>query len=261
MPSPPIIVDPDSRPIIAHRGSSGRAPENTLRAFELALEEGADAFELDVHVSADGVPVVIHDPSLLRTTGVPAMVAELPVERILDADAGAFFTPDAGRSFPLRDQGIRVPLLAEVLAAFPSVPCIVEIKCRAASEAVRRIILEHGAADRCVLMSFDALALDLFRDPPWLTGATSGEAQRLMQRALIGLAPGRPRYAALSLPEYFRGFPLPLELIARTARRMGRPLHIWSIDSPQRARRLWRKGVSGIVTNYPAEIREARDAG
>lgn len=231
-----------------------------MRAFELALEEGADAFELDVHVSADDVPVVIHDPSLARTTGVPALVADLPVERIQELDAGARFSTDGGRTFPLRDKGIRVPHFAEVLEAFPSVPCIVEIKCRAASEAVRRTLLEHEAADRCILMSFDALALDPFRAAPWLTGATSGDAQRLIRCAVTGRAPDPTRYALLSLPEHFHRFPLPIELLARTARRMGKPLHIWQIDSPRRARNLWRKGVSGIVTNYPAEIRAARDS-
>lgn len=255
------ILDPDARPVIAHRGASGRAPENTIRAFELALEEGADALELDVHVSADGVPVVIHDPGLARTTGVQAMVAELPLERILEADAGARFSPDGGRSFPFRGQGIRIPLLTEVLEAFPEVPCIVEIKSSAASEAVRRTILEHRAADHCVLMSFEAAALDLFRDVPWLTGATSADAQRLMKRALMGRVPEATGYAALSLPERHHGFPLPIALITRAARAMGKPVHIWAIDSPQRARRLWRKGVAGIVTNYPAEIRVARDAG
>jgi glycerophosphoryl diester phosphodiesterase len=232
-----------------------------MRAFELALEEGADALELDVHVSADGVPVVIHDPSMARTTGLLALVAELPTERILEADAGARFSLDAGRSFPLRHKGIRVPLLSEVLSAFPSVPLIIEIKTSAASDAVRRTLAERGAAGRSVLMSFEPAALELFRETPWLTGATSADTQRLIRRALMRREPEAASYAALSLPERFHGFPLPLDLIARTARRMGKPVHVWPIDSPDRARSLWRKGVSGIVTNYPSKIRAARDAG
>jgi glycerophosphoryl diester phosphodiesterase len=256
----PLILDPDARPIIAHRGASGRAPENTMRAFELALDEGADALELDVHVSADGVPVVIHDANLLRTAGMNAAVATLPMERILEADAGARYSRDAGRTFPLRGQGIRIPLLSEVLSAFPSVPMIIEIKTSAASEAVRRLLEEHGAPGRSVLMSFEPAALDIFRDPPWLTGATGSDAQRLIRQALLRREPEAVTYSALSLPERYHGVPLPLDLIARTARRMGKPVHIWPIDSPERARRLWRKGVSGIVTNYPSEIRAARDS-
>lgn len=231
-----------------------------MRSFELALEEGADALELDVHVSADGVPVVIHDPSLERTTGVRALVAELPTERILEADAGARFSPDAGRTFPLRGQGVRIPLLSDVLSAFPSVPLIVEIKTSAASEAVRRVLEEHRAVERSVLMSFEPSALEIFRVAPWLTGATGSDTQRLIRRALLRRDPGAVSYAAFSLPERYHGVPLPIDLIARTARRMEKPVHIWPIDSPERARRLWRKGVSGIVTNYPSEIRAARDS-
>jgi glycerophosphoryl diester phosphodiesterase len=259
-PSIPIILDPDARPIIAHRGASGRAPENTMRSFELALEEGAEALEMDVHVSADGVPVVLHDANLARTTGVNALVAALPVERILELDAGARFSPDAGRTFPFRNQGIRVPLLAEVLEAFPSVPLIVEIKTSAASEAVRRVLEEKGAVARSVIMSFEPAALAIFRTAPWTTGATGSDTQRLIRRALLRREPEAVTYSVLSLPERYHGFPLPIDLIARTARRMAKPVHIWAIDSPERARRLWRKGVSGIVTNYPAEIRAARDS-
>jgi glycerophosphoryl diester phosphodiesterase len=260
LPDRSILLDPDARPIIAHRGSSGRAPENTMRSFELALEEGADALELDVRVSADGVPVVVHDASLERTTGVRALVAALPTERILEADAGARFSGDAGRSYPHRGQGIRVPLLADVLSAFPSTPVILEIKTSAASEAVRRALQEMGAVERCVLMSFETAALDIFRESPWLTGATGSDTQRLIRRALLRRAPPAASYAAFSLPERHRGIPLPIDLIARTARRMKKPVHIWPIDSPERALRLWRKGVSGIVTNYPSEILAARDS-
>lgn len=258
--SRPIILDPDARPIIAHRGASGHAPENTMRSFELALEEGADAFEMDVHVSADNVPVVIHDANLARTAGVDALIADLPTERILELDAGARFSPDAGRTFPYRGQGIRVPLLADVLSAFPSVPLIVEIKTSAASEAVRRVLEERAAGARSVIMSFDSAALEIFREEPWLTGATGSDTQRLIRRALLGRESESVTYRAFSLPERYHGVPLPLTLIARTARRMGKPVHVWAIDSPERARRLWRRGVSGIVTNYPSEMRAARDS-
>ncbi len=259
-PSRPIILDPDARPIVAHRGASGGAPENTMRAFELALEEGADALELDVHVSADGIPVVVHDSDLARTTGVAARVADLPTERILELDAGARFSPDAGSSYPYRGRGVRIPLLADVLAAFPSVPLIVEIKTSAASEAVRRVIEEKDAAGRSVLMSFEPAALEIFRAAPWLTGATGSDTQRLVRRALLGRVPEVAGYALFSLPERYRGLPLPIELIARTARRMAKPVHMWPIDSPERALRLWRRGASGMVTNYPSRILAVRDS-
>ena len=254
------LLDPDARPIIGHRGASGRAPENTMRSFELALEEGADALELDVHVSADGDPVVVHDADLARTTGVRALVAELPTERVLELDAGARFTRDGGITFPWRGQGVRIPLLADVLAAFPTVPLIVEIKTAAASEAVQRVIAERGAVDRSVLMSFESAALDIFRVPPWHTGATGSDTIRVIREALCRREPAAPVYSIFSLPERYHGFPLPISLIARSARRMGKPVHMWPIDSPARALSLWRRGASGMVTNYPSELRALRDS-
>jgi glycerophosphoryl diester phosphodiesterase len=256
----PALLDPDARPIIGHRGASGRAPENTMRSFELALEEGADALELDVRISADGDPVVIHDADLARTAGVSALVAALPTERVLELDAGARFTRDGGNTFPWRGQGIRIPLLADVLSAFPSVPLIVEIKTGAASEAVRRVIEERDAVARCVLMSFESDALDIFRVSPWHTGATGSDTLRVIHDALRRRETAAPIYSVFSLPERYHGFPLPISLIARSARRMAKPVHMWPIDSPVRALSLWRRGASGMVTNYPSELRALRDS-
>jgi glycerophosphoryl diester phosphodiesterase len=254
-----LLCDPTLRPIIAHRGASARAPENTLPAFALALEEGAEALELDVHVSADDVPVVIHDPTLDRTTDRTGAVAELPLARIREADAGARFSPDGGRTFPWRGRGVRVPTLDEVLDAFPTVPVIVEIKSVAACAAVARTLHAHAAEDRCLLMSFDPLALGPFHAPPWVTGATSHEALRLLAGAPLGRAPRDAYYRALSVPERYHGIPIPLGLLARAARRIGRPVHVWVVDSPARAERLWKAGVAGIVTNTPREMRALRD--
>jgi glycerophosphoryl diester phosphodiesterase len=261
---PPDTTHPllrlDARPIVGHRGASARAPENTLPSFELALADGAEALEFDVHVSADGVPIVVHDPTLDRTTDASGAVAALPVERIQAADAGARFTAD-GVTFPFRGRGIIVPTLDEVLATFPDAPVLIEIKSRLASEAVKRAIAARDAIDRCLLMSFDDAALAPFREPPWLVGASSAEASRLLVGATLGRAPERVGYRALSVPPRHRGVPLPLGMLARAARRLGCPVHVWTVDSVVLARRLWSRGVAGMITNAPALIRAARDEG
>src|ERR687883_338619 len=127
-----VLLDPNAHPVVAHRGASARAPENTLRAFKLALEEGADALELDVHATTDGIAVVVHDPTLDRTTDATGTVSKLPLERVRAADAGARFSPDGGRTFPWRGRGLRIPTLDEVLVAFPTTPLIIEIKAASA---------------------------------------------------------------------------------------------------------------------------------
>src|SRR5262245_46925820 len=106
--------------LIAHRGGSGLAPENTMAAFTRAVELWQpDMFELDVHASADGACVVIHDPTIDRTTNGAGPVASRSLAELQSYDAGYRFTADGGRTFPFRNQGVRIPTLDEVLSAFP----------------------------------------------------------------------------------------------------------------------------------------------
>ena len=96
------LLDLSARPVIAHRGASAYAPENTLPAFELAVQQGADAFELDVRLTRDGAPVVIHDDTLERTTDLTGPVRARTLAELRAADAGHWFTPDGGRTMPFR---------------------------------------------------------------------------------------------------------------------------------------------------------------
>ena len=98
------LLDPEARLVIAHRGSSSEAPENTLHAFEAAVRCGADAVELDVRLTADGAPVVIHDATLDRTTDRTGPVAALNLAGLRTVDAGWRFTPDLGRTHPYRGE-------------------------------------------------------------------------------------------------------------------------------------------------------------
>ena len=112
----------------AHRGASGTHPENTLASFRRARDEGAEAFELDVHRTADGEIVVFHDPTLERTTDGRGQLAGLTLAELRNLDAGSRFSPDGGRTHPFRGQDVRVPTLGEVLEEFPGLPVIIEIK-------------------------------------------------------------------------------------------------------------------------------------
>ena len=230
-----------------------------MPAFELALEEGAEALEMDVHVTADGVPVVIHDSSLERTTGTRAFVAAEPLERIWEADAGARFSPDGGRTFPWRGRGVRVPTLSEVLGAFPDIPLLIEIKAARAQHAVRRVLTEHGAGERCVVAAFDLAALEALGEPPSLKGAARADIWRLWHTSLLARSIAGVGYRALCVPERFRGLRVPHRRFVAAARRLGCPVHVWAVNNPATARRLWRLGVSGIIANVPREIRKARE--
>src|SRR3954470_4097761 len=104
-----VLTELDGQLVIAHRGNSAHAPENTLESFAQAVALGVDALELDVHVTRHGVPVVIHDSTLGRTTNRPEAVVEISAARLRCADAGANFSADGGATFPYRGLGLTIP--------------------------------------------------------------------------------------------------------------------------------------------------------
>lgn len=252
-----LLLDPDARPVIGHRGAAARAPENTIVSFERALAEGADAIELDVRLSADGVPVVHHDATLERTTDGRGPVGARTIAELRRLDAAARFTADGGRSYPQRGRGITVPTLDEVLAAFPTLPLIVEIKSALASPAVRAVLERHGAASRTVVASFDAPALEVFAGTGFALGATRREVARLLLAALPGAGglPAAPPYRVASVPRRWHGLRLPVERFASLLRRWGRTVSVWTVDDPAAAAGLWAAGVQGVITNDPGRIR------
>jgi glycerophosphoryl diester phosphodiesterase len=252
------LLDLSARPVIAHRGASAYAPENTLAAFELAVTQGADAFELDVRVTRDGAAVVMHDETLDRTTDLTGPVRARTLAELRQADGGCRFTTDRGRTTPYRGTGVHVPTLAEVLWNFPAMPVLVEVKEPEVQEAVRRVLLEEGAAERCVVASERPDALELFREPLFAVGASAPEIAELYWAAMLRRSNPRPRYQVLSVPIRHRGLPVPTRRFVAAARREGCPVHVWTVNRPATARRLWARGVAGIVTNVPDAVLSAR---
>ena len=243
--------------IVAHRGASARAPENTLEAFRLAVEAGADAVELDVHLTADGQLAVIHDDTLDRTTDRTGAVASMRMDQIREADAGASFGAEADPPFPFRGRGLTVPTLTEVLAWLPDgVGLVVEIKARAAADAVVDAVGDHPAhRDRRVsVISFDERAIDRVRE--------------LDREARTGylLVPGQPIEDALAwAAERGHGGVHPWEAdlgeapsrIVELARAYGLEMGCYVVNDTGRMRLLAASGLWGFVTDVPELAREA----
>jgi glycerophosphoryl diester phosphodiesterase len=252
------LLDLDARPVIAHRGASVRAPENTLQAFELAVSEGADALELDVRLARDGAPVVIHDAMLDRTTDRKGPVRALTLADLRSVDAGYWFTPDKGRTFPYRGAGVRIPTLGEVLWTFPDTPVLIEVKEPEAQAAVQRVLVKESAVDRCVVASEHHEALDVFRQPPFVCAASGPEISALYRRALLHLPASPVGYRVLSVPAKYRLLTVPTARFVAAARKLGCPVHVWTVNDAATARALWARGVAGIVTDLPETIRAVR---
>lgn len=254
-----ILSDPSARPVIGHRGNRAFAPENTIESFAQAVTLGADAIELDVHMSADGIPVVHHDPTLSRTTDGVGEIARMTFAELRRADAGAQFSSDGGRTFPYRGAGHRIPSLEEVVEAFPSTPLLIEIKAPLAATGVRKIIESRKADDRTLVDSYHYDALRVFEGSAIATGASRRGISRLTWEVLSGRVISPMRYAALCVPLSQYGIPLPVKRFAKAASALGRCVHVWTINDPKVASDLWAAGVNGIITDDPATmLRERR---
>ena len=224
--------------VIAHRGASGTCPENTLAAFRRAVDLGAPMVELDVQLTADGEVVVIHDPTLERTTDGCGPVGDRTLAEIACLDAGGWF----GAAF----RGERVPTLTEVLAAVP-VGVNVELKPGPARELEGRALAaveRAGALGRVVFSSFDPDSLLRLRqasaaaEVAVLLGAGSlPEALRLAERVAA---------RALHLRND-RITPAAMATIAPT----GLPVRAWTVNDAVEFRRLATAGVSGVFTDHP----------
>ena len=248
------LTDPDARLVIGHRGCAGLAPENTLEAFQQAIALGAHAVEFDVRLSADGVAVVMHDPTLDRTTDRSGRVDQLTLAQLREADAGARFTTDRGRTHPYRSRNIRIPTLDEALALVTGIPLLIELKTPAASAETLRLLRLHGAESRTVVDSMHAPALAPFRNTPVSRGAGADGVRALLTATLLGRRSDTLPFDALCVPPWYVAIPLPLVRFARATRRARRAMHVWTVNDPDYAKRLWSSGVNGIITDDPGTM-------
>lgn len=250
VPGPPLVI--------AHRGDRAHHPENTLGAFRAALALAPDALELDVHLSADGEVVIIHDPTLDRTCDRAGIVRTLTWKELQGVDAGARFTLDRGRSFPFRGTGLGILRFADVLEEFASLPLLVEIKTPEASLPLRRLVERAGAEGRVAVASMHEAAVAPFRDSRIPVGAARPDAVRLYLQSLVGRRPRAVPYAFAALTPNYCGLPVPVMRFARMLRPLGVPMHVWTVNDPRTAERMWRGGVTGIVTDDPGALLERR---
>ncbi len=240
--------------MFAHRGGARLAPEHTMVAFGNGLAHGADGLEVDVHLSRDGVPVIIHDPTVDRTTNGHGPVASFTAAELARLDAGANFGPD--RNFPFRDRGHGVPTLEAVLAAWPSTRVIIEMKFGTAplAAAVVEVVRRHGASARVCLGSFQQVALDAARAlaPEIATGASHHEARRTLWRSWVRWPMGaRVAYSAYQVPVRFGRLRVTSPAFVRQAHRNGCLVQVWVVDAEDVALRLLEWGVDGLITDRP----------
>lgn len=229
--------------ILGHRGASAFAPENSLKAFDLALEQGAIGFEFDVQRTQDGRIVVIHDDDVSRTTNGTGRVSQMSLEQVQTLDAG---------------EGERVPTLDEVFSRYGNkVLYNVEIKDfswmdRGTEAAVGRLIAQYGVFEQCLISSFNPFSLRRSR----LANSSQTKLGTLRYRSawydpqplMYLLAPAEADHPYFGMVD---------EAYMVWARKRQQRVHVWTVDDPAEAQRLARLGVHGLITNRPGEIKEA----
>ncbi|MGB1254084.1 MAG: glycerophosphodiester phosphodiesterase [Candidatus Promineifilaceae bacterium] len=224
--------------IIGHRGASDFAPENTMMAFELSQQQGSDGLEFDIHLSRDGVPMVIHDHTLDRTTNATGPVGALDCAALGQVDAG---------------QGEPVPTLAQVFDRFGRTQLYnVEIKeygARSAEcvAAVAALIEQYGLAAYCTISSFEYEVVQ--------------QSQAMMPTntafALLRMPDSSP------IPDWYAGhadhphYPMIDAAYMAWAADAKQRVHTWTVNEADEARRLYALGVNALITNKPAFLRAA----
>jgi glycerophosphoryl diester phosphodiesterase len=254
-----VLSDPAARIVIGHRGAAAHFPENTAAGFDHAVSLGVDAIEFDLRVSKDGVVVVIHDPTVDRTTSGTGAVAELTLAELKSLDAGARFTRD-GRTFPWRGRGLQILTFDELLDRYPAIPLLIEVKVASASEGARRAIERHHSSERVLMDSMEFEALTPFRRNSVPTGACFDDVLGLLPRAFVGGAAPELPYSALCIPPWYKGIPIPVRRLARLVRSRGVPTHVWTVNDPAAARSFWSSGINGIISDDPETMLAVRAA-
>lgn len=259
------IISETSKPlIVAHRGSSAAAPENTLAAFQRAIEDGAEGIEFDVRLSKDGIPVVFHDTNLRRMAQMDHAVAALTAHELSLIDAGSWFN----RIYPERaDAGFAretVPTLAATLDFLKGYNGYVYIELKSAdgeiektARAVCEVIKDSPIKEQLIVKSFRLMSIPIVRSMAPGVRTAALFAPKVMailrkEKHLVKLA------AEFGADELSIHYSLATKKLMRRAKRRGLPVTIWTADNPRWVKRAVRLGMKAIITNDPARLIKRR---
>lgn len=238
--------------VIAHAGSE-LYPTDTMYALERYAAMGVDILEMDLHMTADGEIILIHDDTVDRTTEGTGDVRQMTLAEVQSFDAGWYWTDDE-ETYPFRGQGITIPTLREVFETFPDFAMIAEIKQEEPSMAAPLcdLIREYGMENKVLIPSFSDVAIQDFRQtcPEVATAASEGEVLDFVVRGFLLLgATITPDYEALHVPESRYNIPIVTRLFLWFAHNRNLEVHIWTINDPEDMQRFIDMGVDGIMTD------------
>jgi glycerophosphoryl diester phosphodiesterase len=227
--------------VIAHRGASAVEPENTLRAFERAIQMGAQMIELDLHLTQDGHVVVIHDDQLSHTTNLRGRVSRLSLDEVKQADAG---------------KGERVPTLQETLELTRGrIQLYLEIKAPQAAAETLRLVRAYSCQDEVMLASFDLKLMERLGEEVTdmeiglILGTPTLNPRVRWREAFPWIALRHFNYQTLCMQVKMCSAAL-----ARNIKQQGKMLYVWTANSEADYARMSARNVDGIVTDTPDRL-------
>ncbi len=232
-----------------HRGSNVLWPQNTMVAFQWAMDLGLRYLETDIHATRDRQVVAFHDDRLDRLTDGRGPVWEHDWEELRTLDAAYHFAPECG--YPRRGTGVGIPLLEEVLAAFPRCLLNLDLKQAGIEGLLAAELARLGAEERVLVGSFHDRRLNHFRRASGGRVATSAGPREVIA-ALTAARLGRPVVGAADayqVPERSGPLRVVVDRFVEAAHRAGKQVHVWVVNDPADMHRLLGLGVDGIVTD------------
>lgn len=260
------LVQAGKKPlIIAHRGASLSAPENTIAAFSNAIADGAEGIEFDVRMSKDGVPIVFHDSNLLRIAGKDVRVSTIRYSELSEVDVGSWFNtahPALGAAaFSME----RIPTLTAVMDLLAGFAGAIYVELKGANKdmsklaaAVGKVLAGYSNRSALIVKSFNLEAVLQVRAVSQgieTAALFKPNIMRLMRKEsqLINIAK-EMEFDRLSIH-----FSLASKKLMKLADAAGMPVTIWTVDSPRWIKRSIMLGIDSIITNDPAGQLEARE--
>lgn len=248
--------------VMAHRGESGKIPENTIEALKAAVEIGVDVLESDARLTKDDQVVLFHDDNLMRTTGEQGTIRDYNLDELLEFDLGHNFTTDEGVTYPYRGKGLKIVTLQEGFERFPDTIFNLDIKDTflSAPMELARHILHMDRKQKVIVGSFHDEQLEHFRDllPDVTTSAHPGEVKRFVLNSKIGVPRIKKeniKYRAFQVPIKSGPLTVVTKKFIKKAHEWNLAVHVWTINDEPTMDYLLDLGVDGIFTDQPALLK------
>ena len=257
IPPHPYYSGIQTRPlVIAHQGGDGLWPGETMFAYQSAVDLGVDVLEMDIHITKDGVLVLMHDETVDRTTDGTGEIESMTLEDLKKLDAGYDWSSDDGVTFPYRGSGLTVATLEEVFTAFPNMHMTIEIKKTNTSmaEPFCQLIREYHMQDKVLVASFHDERLKEFRaECPEVATSSAKNETTIFVLMTKGFLSGfySPVFHSLQVPEESGGITVMTESFVKASHARNLAVEPWTINDEETMRKFIAWGVDGIITDRP----------